>query len=151
MSHIVHVVSILEVIISFGDMVFQSSDVRGAVCSGVLEFDRRASGVNFCGGGSRVFTDDDLVIVLLMVEPWDCGRDHSRRWSPDVARRSVLCFCDEGGSHNILVTGYEQVASATRVYSRPKGGAPGVVTSCGDIWVSRIWICRSPLAEYEDK
>jgi hypothetical protein len=47
MSHIVHVVSILEVIMSFGDMVFQSSDVSGAVCSGVLELERSARGVSF--------------------------------------------------------------------------------------------------------
>lgn len=50
MSQIVQVVSILEVIIKLGDKLFQSSDVSGAVCSGDLEFDRRASGVNFWGG-----------------------------------------------------------------------------------------------------
>ena len=65
----VHVVSMLDVMMSFGDMVFQSSEVSGAVCSGVLELERRARGVSFCGGGSRVFTDDVLVIVLLAVEP----------------------------------------------------------------------------------
>ena len=43
----VHVVSMLDVMISFGDMVFQSRDVRGAVCSGVLELDSRARGVSF--------------------------------------------------------------------------------------------------------
>jgi hypothetical protein len=46
-SHIVQVVSMLEVMMSFGDMVFQSSEVSGAVCSGVLEFERRARGVSF--------------------------------------------------------------------------------------------------------
>ena len=46
-SHIVQVVSMLEVIIKLGDRVFQSSDVRGAVCSGDFEFERSASGVNF--------------------------------------------------------------------------------------------------------
>lgn len=71
MSHIVHVVSILDVIMSFGDIVFQSSEVRGAVCSGVLELERRARGVSFCGGGLRVFTDDVRVIVLLTLEPED--------------------------------------------------------------------------------
>lgn len=40
------------------------------------------------------------------------GSDHKRRWSPDVARRSVDCFCDDGGSQSIRVTGYECVASA---------------------------------------
>ena len=46
-SHIVHVVSILEVMMRLGDKLFQSNDVRGAVCSGDLELDRRARGVNF--------------------------------------------------------------------------------------------------------
>ena len=71
MSHIVQVVSMLEVIMSFGLIVFQSSDVRGAVCSGVLELDRRARGVSFWGGGSLVLTDDDRDIVLLMFDPVD--------------------------------------------------------------------------------
>jgi hypothetical protein len=42
----VHVVSMLDVMMSFGDNVFQSREVSGAVCSGVLELDRRASGVS---------------------------------------------------------------------------------------------------------
>lgn len=46
-SHIVQVVSILEVMMRLGDLLFQSSEVRGAVCSGDLELDRRARGVNF--------------------------------------------------------------------------------------------------------
>ncbi len=46
-SHIVQVVSMLEVMIKLGDRVFQSRDVRGAVCSGDFEFERSASGVNF--------------------------------------------------------------------------------------------------------
>ena len=50
MSHIVHVVSMLDVMMSFGDSLFQSKEVRGAVCSGVLEFDNNASGMSFCGG-----------------------------------------------------------------------------------------------------
>jgi hypothetical protein len=41
-SHIVQVVSMLEVMIRLGERVFQSKDVRGAVCSGDFEFDRRA-------------------------------------------------------------------------------------------------------------
>jgi hypothetical protein len=61
----------LDVIMSLGDIVFQSSEVRGAVCSGVFELDKSASGVSFCGGGSLVFTDDVRVIVLLIVEPGD--------------------------------------------------------------------------------
>lgn len=91
-SHIVQVVSMLDVMMSFGDMVFQSREVSGAVCSGVLEFDNKARGVSFWGGGSRVFTEDDLDIVLLAVDPVDCGNDHRRKWSPEVASRSVLCF-----------------------------------------------------------
>lgn len=46
-SHIVQVVSMLEVIIRLGDRVFQSRDVRGAVCSGDFEFESSASGVSF--------------------------------------------------------------------------------------------------------
>lgn len=46
MSQIVQVVSMLEVMMSFGDMVFQSREVNGAVCSGVLELERSASGVS---------------------------------------------------------------------------------------------------------
>jgi hypothetical protein len=49
----VQVVSILLVMINFGDKVFQSSEVRGAVCSGVFEFERRARGVSFGVAGSR--------------------------------------------------------------------------------------------------
>lgn len=79
MSHIVQVVSMLEVMMSLGDMVFQSSEVSGAVCSGVLELERRASGVSFGSCGSRVLTDDDRVIVLLMVLPEAWGSDHNRK------------------------------------------------------------------------
>lgn len=50
MSHIVHVVSMLEVMMRLGDKLFQSSEVRGAVCSGDLELERRARGVSFWGG-----------------------------------------------------------------------------------------------------
>ena len=47
MSQIVHVVSMDEVIMSFGESLFQSRDVKGAVCSGVLLLDNRANGCNF--------------------------------------------------------------------------------------------------------
>lgn len=40
----------LEVMIRLGETVFQSSEVRGAVCSGDLEFESRARGVSFAGG-----------------------------------------------------------------------------------------------------
>jgi hypothetical protein len=69
MSHIVHVVSMLDVIMSLGDKVFQSREVSGAVCSGVFEFERSARGVSFGSWGSRVLTEDDLVMVLLIVLP----------------------------------------------------------------------------------
>lgn len=49
----VHVVSILEVMIKLGEIVFQSSEVIGAVCSGDLEFDKSASGESFERGASR--------------------------------------------------------------------------------------------------
>lgn len=54
------------------------------------------------------------------------GSDQSLRWSPDVAKRSVDCFCEDGGSHKSLVTGYECVASATLVKSKLYFDEPGV-------------------------
>lgn len=90
---------------SFGDSVFQSSEVSGAVCSGVLELESSASGVSFCGGGSLVLTEEVRVIVLVGVGPVLWGSDHSRRWSPEVASKSVDCFWVDGGSQSIRVTG----------------------------------------------
>ena len=52
-SQIVHVVSMLDVMMRLGETVFQSSEVRGAVCSGVFELDSRANGVSLLGGKSR--------------------------------------------------------------------------------------------------
>lgn len=69
MSHMVHVVSMLDVMMSLGESVFQSREVSGAVCSGVLELERSARGVSFCGGGSLVFTEDDREMVLLVDGP----------------------------------------------------------------------------------
>lgn len=98
----VQVVSILDVMIKLGEMVFQSSEVMGAVCSGDFELDNKAKGDSLAAGGSLWFAG-------LVIELDGCrgvvGRDHSRRWSPDVARRSVDCFWDEGGSQRIRVTG----------------------------------------------
>lgn len=68
-SQIVQVVSMLDVMMSLGDMVFQSREVSGAVCSGVLELERRASGVSLGNCGSRVFTEEDRVMVLLILLP----------------------------------------------------------------------------------
>lgn len=47
MSQIVHVVSMEDVIISFGESLFQSKEVKGAVCSGVLLLDSKANGWSF--------------------------------------------------------------------------------------------------------
>lgn len=129
MSHIVQVVSIEEVMISFGESVFQSNEVKGAVCSGVLLLERRARGWSFRGAGSRELAVA-LRLMLLPESGVDCGgKLHNRRWSPLVAKRSVLDFWELGGSHRILVTGYAHVASATFVYSIPYCGCPGADAS----------------------
>ena len=77
MSQIVHVVSMLEVMIRLGETVFQSSEVRGAVCSGDLEFERRARGVSFAGGCWWEL-EGRLMELLELYEGWD-GRDHNLR------------------------------------------------------------------------
>ena len=102
-SHIVQVVSILEVIIKLGDTVFQSREVSGAVCSGDLELDRSANGVSFNGACGTEFEERDIELEELYDDPE--GSDHKRRWSPEVASKSVDCFCEDAGSHKILVTG----------------------------------------------
>jgi hypothetical protein len=138
-SQIVHVVSMLLVMMRLGETMFQSSDVNGAVWSGVFELDKSASGVSFVVGASLrpmvEFAGDAGV---------SAGRDQRRRWSPEVASRSVVCFCDDGGSQSSLVTGYEWVASATLVNSTVFVALPGVneLGEAGPSWVSRIWICR---------
>lgn len=92
-SHIVHVVSMLEVMIKLGETVFQSKEVKGAVCSGVLELESRASGVSLLGGGSRpVFEERPPIVLLGDATGVSEGRDHNLKWSPEVARRSVDCF-----------------------------------------------------------
>src|SRR3982074_462402 len=50
MSHIVHVVSMLDVMIRLGEMVFQSKAVIGAVCSGDFELESKASGDSLARG-----------------------------------------------------------------------------------------------------
>ncbi len=77
MSHIVHVVSMLEVMIKLGESVFQSSEVSGAVCSGDLELDSRARGVSFSNCCGALFTERDIELLGL----WDdfSGSDHSRK------------------------------------------------------------------------
>lgn len=64
MSQIVQVVSMLDVIINFGERVFQSREVKGAVCSGVFEFERSARGCNFWTGGSRALAEADRLMLL---------------------------------------------------------------------------------------
>lgn len=115
MSQMVQVVSILDVMIRLGDIVFQSREVMGAVCSGDLEFDNSANGESLEVGASRWL--DGRVIEFELCSGWELGSDHRRRWSPDVASRSVDCFCEDGGSQRIRVTGYECVASAVLTYS----------------------------------
>jgi hypothetical protein len=68
MSQIVQVVSMLEVIMRLGETVFQSNEVRGAVCSGVLEFESKAKGVSLLEGISRPWFDDRFIEF-----PGDCA------------------------------------------------------------------------------
>lgn len=49
----VQVVSMLDVMIKLGEMVFQSRDVIGAVCSGDFELDSKANGDSLVVGNSR--------------------------------------------------------------------------------------------------
>lgn len=89
----VHVVSMLEVMIKLGETVFQSKEVKGAVCSGVLELESRASGVSLLGGRSRAgFGERPPIVLLGDATGVSEGSDHSLKWSPEVASRSVDCF-----------------------------------------------------------
>ena len=69
----------LDVMINLGETLFQSSDVRGAVCSGVFELDSSASGVSFWVGLCRREFELRACIELF----WSCaftpGKVHSRR------------------------------------------------------------------------
>lgn len=103
MSQIVQVVSMLLVMIKLGDTTFQSSEVIGAVCSGDLELDRSASGDSFWTGPSRDWEERDMELDRLL--PPSVGRDQSRKWSPDVARRLVSGLLLERGSQRMRVTG----------------------------------------------
>lgn len=91
----VHVVSILLVMIKLGETVFQSREVSGAVCSGVLEFDKSAKGLSLVDGEEVEFADWPRWIEedgVPCSESSGFGKDQRRRWSPLVARRSVDCF-----------------------------------------------------------
>lgn len=74
-SHIVHVVSMLEVMIRLGDMIFQSKEVIGAVCSGDLELDRRAKGDSLAGDCPWLRAVIEFVVCTIC----EFGRDHNRR------------------------------------------------------------------------
>lgn len=140
-SQIVHVVSMLDVMIRLGETVFQSSEVSGAVWSGVFELDKSARGVSLVVAASRF----RLVMELPGLEGVSEGKDHSLKWSPEVASRSVDCFVDEGGSHSSRVTGKECVASAILVKSIVHFEPPCceyTSDGVGVTWVSRIWICE---------
>lgn len=78
-SQIVQVVSILEVIMRDGETVFQSREVKGAVCSGVLEFESNANGVNLLGGRSRPWLDGRLIEFPGFDKGVSDGKDHSLR------------------------------------------------------------------------
>ena len=56
------VVSMLEVMIRLGERLFQSKEVRGAVCSGDFELESNARGVSFWGGNKELL--DERVIEL---------------------------------------------------------------------------------------
>jgi hypothetical protein len=136
----VQVVSMLDVMIKLGETVFQSKEVSGAVWSGVFELDSKAKGVSLVTGAASRLWRLMLLLCAICESP---GKDHSLKWSPEVARRSVDCFCEDGGSHSSLVTGYECVASATLLNSRLNFELPGTKTSfgVGAIWASSICIC----------
>lgn len=99
----VQVVSMLEVIIKLGEIVFQSRDVIGAVCSGDFELDNKAKGESLEVAWSRWL--EGRVIEFELCKGCELGSDHKRRWSPDVASKSVDCFWDDGGSQRMRVTG----------------------------------------------
>jgi hypothetical protein len=68
----------LDVMIRLGERVFQSKDVKGAVCSGDLELDSRARGVNLYGAGSRLLDVREMALLWVGVAAL-AGRDHNRR------------------------------------------------------------------------
>ena len=69
MSQIVQVVSMLEVMISFGDSMFQSREVKGAVCSGDFEFDNSARGVSFCAASFVPLFEGRVTVLPTLVPP----------------------------------------------------------------------------------
>lgn len=110
-SQMVQVVSMLLVMIKLGLMGFQSRLVNGAVKSVLLLFDRSANGVNFCAGGSRKVAGRVMELLRAGVAAEEdvlegaLGIDQRRRWSPEVAIRSVRGLEVEAGSHRMRVMG----------------------------------------------
>jgi hypothetical protein len=82
----------LDVMMRLGETVFQSSEVKGAVCSGVFEFERSANGVSLLAGRSLPGFAERVIEFPGDAIGVSEGRDQSLRWSPEVARRSVDCF-----------------------------------------------------------
>ena len=52
-----------------------------------------------------MLTEAERLMLLLRSEGEEEGSDQRRKWSPEVASRSVDCLEDEGGSHDMRVTG----------------------------------------------
>lgn len=76
-SQIVQVVSMLEVMMRLGEIVFQSREVIGAVCSGDFELESRANGESLEVGVSRWLAV--RVIEFELCSGWELGRDQRRR------------------------------------------------------------------------
>lgn len=76
-SHIVQVVSMLEVMMRLGEIVFQSREVIGAVCSGDFELESKANGESLEVGASRWFAP--RVIEFELCRGCELGRDQRRR------------------------------------------------------------------------
>jgi hypothetical protein len=68
----------LDVMMRLGETVFQSSEVKGAVCSGVFEFERSANGVSLLAGRSRWFAERVMEFPGVAIGVSE-GRDQSLR------------------------------------------------------------------------
>jgi hypothetical protein len=63
--------------IKLGEIVFQSNEVIGAVCSGDLEFESNAKGESLAVGVSRGL--EGRVMLFELGSGWELGSDHRRR------------------------------------------------------------------------
>lgn len=66
------------------------------------------------------------------------GRDQRRRWSPEVAIRSVLALDDDGGSQRMRVMGYVCPVSAIFVNSTGVLAGSGVSVGCPAGWLGGV-------------